>query len=172
MTASLKYTLTIQEYIGSYTSDAHGQLVFKHGVLVKAMLQGSWIILDELNLAPTDVLEALNRVLDDNRQLYIAETQTTITASPGFRLFGTQNPPGQYGGRKVLSKAFRTRFVELHFNQLPHGELETILKERCGLPRTYAKKMIQVLADLQKHRRGSAAFAGKEGFITLRDLFR
>jgi hypothetical protein len=30
----------------------------------------------------------------------------------------------------------------------------------------------QVLADLQKHRRGSAAFAGKEGFITLRDLFR
>jgi midasin len=104
--------------------------------------------LDELNLAPTDVLEALNRVLDDNRQLYIAETQTTVTASPGFRLFGTQNPPGQYGGRKVLSKAFRNRFCELHFNQLPHAELETILKERCGLPRTYASKMIQVFVFL------------------------
>jgi len=32
------------------------------GVLVKAMQNGHWIILDELNLAPSDVLEALNRV--------------------------------------------------------------------------------------------------------------
>ena len=135
-------------------------------------MQGSWVILDELNLAPTDVLEALNRVLDDNRQLYIPETQETITAAPGFRLFGTQNPPGMYGGRKVLSKAFKNRFVELHFNQLPPEELETILKKRCNLPQTYAKKMIAVLTDLQKYRRMSAAFAGKQGFITLRDLFR
>lgn len=68
---------------------------------MEAMRKGHWIVLDELNLAPTDVLEALNRVLDDNRELFIPETQTTIKAHPGFRLFATQNPPGLYGGRKV-----------------------------------------------------------------------
>ena len=35
------------------------------GVLVDAMRKGYWIILDELNLAPSDVLEALNRVLSE-----------------------------------------------------------------------------------------------------------
>ena len=37
--------------------------MFFVGVLVDAMRKGHWIILDELNLAPSDVLEALNRVL-------------------------------------------------------------------------------------------------------------
>ena len=65
------------------------------------MGKGYWIILDELNLAPTDVLEALNRLLDDNRELFVAETQEVIKAHPRFMLFATQNPPGLYGGRKV-----------------------------------------------------------------------
>lgn len=62
---------------------------------------GHWVILDELNLAPSDVLEALNRVLDDNRELFIPETQKVVKAHPNFMLFATQNPPGLYGGRKV-----------------------------------------------------------------------
>ena len=69
------------------------------------------------------MLEALNRVLDDNRELFIPETQERIEAKQGFRLFGTQNPAGMYGGRKVLSRAFRNRFIELHFSQLPPEEL-------------------------------------------------
>lgn len=67
------------------------------------MRKGYWIILDELNLAPTDVLEALNRLLDDNRELLITETQEVVKAHPRFMLFATQNPPGLYGGRKVCS---------------------------------------------------------------------
>ncbi|XP_006870675.1 PREDICTED: midasin [Chrysochloris asiatica] len=162
----------IQEYIGCYTSDASGKLVFKEGVLIDAMRKGYWIILDELNLAPTDVLEALNRLLDDNRELLITETQEVVKAHPRFMLFATQNPPGLYGGRKVLSRAFRNRFVELHFDELPCSELETILHKRCSLPPSYCSKLVKVMLDLQSYRRGSSVFAGKQGFITLRDLFR
>ncbi|XP_034018727.1 midasin-like [Thalassophryne amazonica] len=162
----------IQEYIGCYASDERGQLVFKEGVLIDAMKKGYWIILDELNLAPTDVLEALNRLLDDNRELFVAEMQEVIKAHPRFMLFATQNPPGLYGGRKVLSRAFRNRFVELHFDSLPSSELEIILHQRCSLPPSYCSKLVKVMQDLQSLRRGSSVFAGKHGFITLRDLFR
>ena len=91
------------------------------------MRQGAWLILDELNLAPTDVLEALNRVLDDNRELYIPETKQLIKAHPQFTLFATQNPPGKYGGRKMLSRAFRNRFIELNFSEFSPDQLEEIL---------------------------------------------
>ncbi|KAJ1151695.1 hypothetical protein NDU88_004475 [Pleurodeles waltl] len=162
----------IQEYIGFYSSNASGKLVFNEGVLIDAMRKGYWIILDELNLAPTDVLEALNRLLDDNRELFVTETQEVVKAHPRFMLFATQNPPGAYGGRKALSRAFRNRFVELHFNELPSSELETILNKRCCLPPSYCSKLVNVMLALQSHRRGSTVFAGKYGFITLRDLFR
>jgi midasin len=38
-----------------------GRLVFREGALVTALREGHWLVLDELNLAPTEVLEALNR---------------------------------------------------------------------------------------------------------------
>ncbi|KYN05743.1 Midasin [Cyphomyrmex costatus] len=162
----------LQEYVGSYIADETGKLVFKEGILVDAMRKGYWIILDELNLAPSDVLEALNRVLDDNRELFIPETQQVVKAHEHFMLFATQNPPGLYGGRKVLSRAFRNRFIELHFDEIPPNELQIILNQRCSMPESYCKQVINVMTDLQIRRKSTAAFAGKRGFITLRDLFR
>ena len=96
-----------------------------------AVRRGDWIVLDELNLAPSDVLEALNRLLDDNRELFLPETQEVIKPHADFMLFATQNPPGAYGGRKVLSRAFRNRFLELHVGDIPDKELEVCFRVFC-----------------------------------------
>jgi midasin len=102
------------EYLGSYVTDAAtGQLAWSEGLLVRALKGGQWIILDELNLAPSEVLEALNRLLDDNRELYVPETQETVRPHAHFALFATQNPVGLYGGRKPLSQALRNRSIRL-----------------------------------------------------------
>lgn len=45
-------------------------------------------------------------------------------------LFATQNPPGIYAGRKTLSRAFRSRFLEIQVDDIPEGELATILEKR------------------------------------------
>ena len=137
------------------------------------MRKGWWIVLDELNLAPSDVLEALNRLLDDNRELFVPELQETIAPHPHFALFATQNPPGvTYGGRKTLSKAFRNRFMEIHVGDIPDDELRIILNKRCAVAPSYAAKIVEVMRELQRRRRASRAFAGKDGFVTARDLFR
>jgi midasin len=163
----------IQEYIGTYVSDPEtGKLTYTDGLLVRALRNGDWIVLDELNLAPTDVLEALNRLLDDNRELVIPETGEVVTPHPHFMLFATQNPPGLYAGRKVLSRAFRNRFLEVHFSDVPQAELETILCQRARIAPSYATKIVAVFAELQKRRQSARVFDSKQSFATLRDLFR
>ena len=40
------------------------------------------------------------------------------------------------------------------------------------IPPSYCLKLVEVMRELQRHRQGSAVFAGKDGFITARDLLR
>ncbi|KAJ9101874.1 hypothetical protein QFC21_003214 [Naganishia friedmannii] len=163
----------IQEYLGTYASDpVTGNLVFREGVLVTAVRNGYWLVLDELNLAPTDVLEALNRLLDDNRELVLPETGEVVRPHPHFMLFATQNPPGLYAGRKVLSRAFRNRFLEVHFEDVPQEELQEILHRRSDIAPTYARLIVEVFRELQHRRQATRVFESRQSFATLRDLFR
>ncbi|GAX24956.1 midasin [Fistulifera solaris] len=82
----------IQEYTGGFTADANGSLTFQDGLLVRALRRGDWVILDELNLAPSDILEALNRLLDDNRELYLSEINETVKAHPLLRCMKNEEP--------------------------------------------------------------------------------
>lgn len=162
----------LQEYMGTYVSDPEGRLQYQEGILVRALREGHWIVLDELNLAPTDVLEALNRLLDDNRELLIPETQQIVRPHENFMLFATQNPPGLYGGRKVLSRAFRNRFLELHFDDIPENELETILRERTHIAPSFCSRIVTVYKKLAVLRQSGRLFEQRNSFATLRDLFR
>lgn len=162
----------IQEYTGGFAADSKGSLSFQDGLLVQALRRGHWVILDELNLAPSEVLEALNRLLDDNRELYLAEINETVKPHPDFRLFATQNPSGAYGGRKPLSRAFRNRFVEIHFGDIPSAEMTTILEKRSACPPSHARMLVSIMNALRQRRSKSGVFLGKDGFITPRDLLR
>ena len=162
----------LQEYLGQYVSGQDGKIVFQEGVLVSALRKGSWIVLDELNLAPTEVLEALNRLLDDNQELLIPETQEVLRPHPSFMLFATQNPAGLYGGRKHLSRALRNRFIELHFDDIPELELEIILTQRTRIAPSFCSKIVATYKELSMQKSSSRLFEQKNSFATLRDLFR
>lgn len=164
----------LQEYLGRYVATADGSLVFQEGLLTQAVRNGYWIVLDELNLASCDILESLNRLLDDNRELFIPETGESLKPHKEFHLFATQNPAGSiYGGRKILSRAFLNRFVEVHVGEVLSEEMLVILEKRCSIPPSYCKRLLSAYQMLTERRDAlSGIFSGKHALITLRDLFR
>ena len=91
-------------------------------------------------------------LLDDNRELFVPELQAVVRPHSRFMLFATQNPAGAYGGRKAMSRAFRSRFLELHVGDIPDSELSTILHERCAVAPSHAGKLVAAMRELQRRR--------------------
>lgn len=97
---------------------------FAEGVIPQALRSGAWVLLDELNLAEPQVLERLNPVLETPATLVLSEGDHTrwgadgLPVHPGFRLFATLNP-AEYSGRSILSPAFRDRWLQWYFAEVP-----------------------------------------------------
>ena len=87
----------------------------------------------------------MNRLLDDNKEIRVPETGEFIKAHRNFTLFVTQNPPGIYAGRKETSRAFRGRFNEIQADELSDDDLIEIMKQRCAVPPSFAKRMVALV---------------------------
>ena len=161
----------LDEYIGKFIPGEKGKIIFQKGHLLKAMEEGSWLLLDELNLAKSEILEALNRVFDDNQELYVPELERIIRPQPGFRVFATQNP-SSYSGRSLLSKAFKNRFVCINYDEIKREDLSQILNQKCELPMSRVEMMLDVKEKLQFLKSSNDYLGNKDGIITIRDLIK
>jgi midasin len=101
------------------------------GVFLKAMKNGYWVLLDELNLAPQSVLEGLNSCFDHRQRVYIPEIDQIVDRSPMFRIFCTQNPMLSGDGRKGLPQSFLSRLTSVSIKPLTDDDLFEIAKDAC-----------------------------------------
>jgi MoxR-like ATPase len=102
------------------------------GRLLRAMQEGSWVLLDEFNLAYPDIVERLNSLLDEDRYIILTEYDgRRIEVAPGFRLFCAMNPE-RYRGRNKISLAMRNKFTELWIDS-PYNEDELVQISRFYL---------------------------------------
>ena len=102
------------ELVGRYVPDAtSGGWRWQEGLVLRAMREGCWLLLDELNLAEPQVLERFNSLLEREPALVVNEHEGERIAGEAihsdFRIFGTMNP-AEYAGRSALSPAWRDRF--------------------------------------------------------------
>jgi midasin len=97
---------------------------FAEGALVKALRDGDWILLDELNLASAETLQRLSGVLEgEESSISLTEKgdSGSVRRHPGFRLFAAMNPPTDFGKRD-LPTALRGRFSELYVDDVDDRE--------------------------------------------------
>lgn len=104
---------------------------FVEGALVKALKHGWWLLLDEINLAPPEVLERIAGILeahspatdtaagaaaagaDSSTGLLLVERGdvSVVSRHPGFRLVAAMNPATD-AGKRDLPPQLRSRFTE------------------------------------------------------------
>jgi midasin len=103
-----------------------GEFAWKDAEFLRALQEGNWVLLDEMNLAPQAVLEGLNAILDHRGIAYIPELNRSFSRHPNFRVFAAQNPLHQGGGRKGLPKSFVNRFTRVYLEELTSGDFYTV----------------------------------------------
>eukprot|EP00798_Chlamydomonas_sp_ICE-L_P024872 gene24872-10533_t len=89
---------------------------FVEGKLIQALRNGWWLLLDEINLAPSEVLERIAGILDRSGagSITLVERGDTqqVPRHPNFRLVAAMNPATD-SGKRELPAAMRNRFTEL-----------------------------------------------------------
>lgn len=127
-----------------------GEFVWRDADFLRALRQGDWVLLDEMNLANQSVLEGLNAVLDHRGTVYIPELDRSFVRHPDFRIFAAQNPLHQGSGRKGLPKSFLNRFTKVYVEPLSSNDLLLIGQRRYPfLAPTTLERMIEFNTRLQ-----------------------
>ena len=123
--------------VGEQAAVRTGPWRWQDGLVVQALRQGWWVLLDEVNLAEPQILERLNSVLEAEPSLVLTEHDNSAlgrggdAVHPQFRIFATMNP-AEYAGRSVLSPAYRDRWRGYRFVPRP-GEQEYLAMLRMLL---------------------------------------
>jgi len=130
---------TIKDFFGKIEISSGERMSFKfcEGPFTYAFENGFWLLIDEVNLAPACVVQALETALDTgiliiNDDSNAAEREKKYTRHHNFRLFATQNPAsGDFKShRHALAESFASRFQTLVFHQLPPKEWEQVVKSK------------------------------------------
>ncbi|PWV03776.1 putative Midasin [Trypanosoma cruzi] len=140
-------------YLPCHSNDENEEPHFSwsDGVLLQAVKNGWWVILDELNLASQAVLEGLNALLDHRSAVFIPELGEEFTAADEFRVFACQNPLLEGGGRKGLPRSFLNRFTKVRIEPFGMEDLLCIAFAVCpSIDKSVLEKMVHFVGELHR----------------------
>ena len=151
----------VSDLIG-HTVLRKGELEFEYGVLVKAMLNGDVLLINEIDtMSPSD-LSVLNDVLEGKPLTITANNGEIIKAHPNFRVVATANTigngddTGAYVGTRQMNTAFMDRFRYLCMDYLTENEEAELVLKVSKVDKDTAQKLAKFSHDLRELCNGDA----------------
>lgn len=141
---------TVDDFVGKFILK-DGETVWQDGILLQAMKNGDWLIVDEINVALPEILFVLHSLLDDDKYVVVASNDgKVVRPHDDFRFFATMNPVDEYAGTKDLNKAFKSRFGVILSVPYPNPITEVqIVAGRAGVDTSVSAPMVDVATKLR-----------------------
>lgn len=123
---------TIEQLYGSFVPRMvanRREFSWQDGKLVQAVKQGKWLLFDEINLAPPEVLGRLAMLLAGGELTVPGSGERLDEALiRGTRMFATMNPASVGGGRGRLPRTVKSMFTTVHLVEYVPQELHMIMR--------------------------------------------
>ena len=124
---------TVEQLYGSFVPRMvanRREFSWQDGKLVQAVKQGKWLLFDEINLAPPEVLGRLAMLLAGGELTVPGSGERLDKALiRGTRMFATMNPASVGGGRGRLPRAVKSMFTTVHLVEYVSQELHMIMND-------------------------------------------
>lgn len=99
MTLHFDDSIDSKSLLGSYIAgETPGEFRWVPGVLSRAVAAGQWVLIEDIDLAPAEVVAALLPLVED-RRLVLPGSGAVLEAARGFHLFGSVTYVGGRGSR-------------------------------------------------------------------------
>lgn len=93
--------------------DSNLVFTFLEGNLIKALKNGDWILIDEINLATNDVLQKIIPLIEGKSlMLYEKGDLHHVPRHPDFRIVACMNPAND-SGKKALPQNLADKFTSI-----------------------------------------------------------
>ena len=95
---------------------------------MKALKNGDWVLIDEINLATNDVLQKIVPLIE-NKSIFLYEKGdlTVITRHKDFRIVGCMNPAND-SGKKPLPSNLMQHFTVIVLQQPSKRDVDMMIK--------------------------------------------
>ncbi|MBC5636197.1 MoxR family ATPase [Ornithinibacillus sp. BX22] len=126
--------LDAESLLGFKTLSYQGEkqvIEFVPGPVINAMTNGTFLYIDEVNMAKPETLPLINGVLDYRRTITNPFTNDVITAKDGFGVIAAINEG--YIGTVPLNEALKNRFIVLEIPYIEGEQLEQLIKTNTQL---------------------------------------